>query len=306
MHFKALISVTLLACTLGANAQQAKKPAASASWNNTSLIAVQQKGGDATRPGDVKIEYYGHDAFKFTSPDGLTILIDPWRNDPTGFYGKWFLHDFPAIPVDIVLSTHAHYDHDAVEVPKGLMVLERLVGQFKLGDVDVTGLAEKHQCTGPVHHKWDRASADFNIETCPPNNVEAFDNAIQIVETGGIRIAIWGDNRGVINPELDHYLRNIDVLILPIDDAGTILTHAEVDTIVEKYDPKAVIPAHYLLGGVTTDVSGLKSADEWVNAQEIHHTDVRRLDSAGITLNAAVLKGAHHRIYYFGDHFESK
>ena len=136
--------------------------------------------------------------------------------------------------------------------------------------------------------------------------MEAFDSAIQIVETGGIRIAIWGDNRGVINPELDHYLRNIDVLILPIDDAGTILTHTEVDTLVEKYNPKGVIPAHYLLGGVTTDVSGLKSADEWVNTQEIHHTDVRRLDSAEITLNAAALKGAHHRVYYFGDHFESK
>ena len=43
-------------------------------------------------------------------------------------------------------ATHSHFDHDAVERPNGLMVLERLVGQFKLGDIEITGLADKHKC----------------------------------------------------------------------------------------------------------------------------------------------------------------
>ena len=81
-------------------------------------------------------------SFRFTSPAGSTVLTDPWRNDATGLYPKWLLSDFPAIQVDIVLSTHAHFDHDAVERPKGLMVLERLVRQFKFGDVGITGLAD--------------------------------------------------------------------------------------------------------------------------------------------------------------------
>jgi L-ascorbate metabolism protein UlaG (beta-lactamase superfamily) len=119
-----------------------------------------------------------------------------------------------------------------------------------------------------------------------------------------LRIAIWGDNRGVPDPSLDHYLKNVDLLILPIE---TILTRAEVDAIVRKYDPKAVIPAHYFLNGLTTDVSGLESADGWVNDQEkVHHADVRRLDRADLTLNAADLKESHHRVYYFGNHFEKK
>ncbi len=89
---------------------------------------------------------------------------------------------------------------------------------------------------------------------CPPNNVIAFDNAIQIIETGGLRIAIWDDNRATPDPALDHYLKNVDVLILPIE---SILTRAEVDAIVGKYNPKTVIPAHYFLnGGLTTDISG--------------------------------------------------
>src|SRR5215469_6481932 len=92
-------------------------------WNDNSLIDIQKNGGDPSRSGDVKFEFYGHDAFKITSPVGLTILTDPWRNDPTGLYPKWFLNEFPALRVDIVVSTHAHFDHDAVEQPNGLMVL---------------------------------------------------------------------------------------------------------------------------------------------------------------------------------------
>jgi L-ascorbate metabolism protein UlaG (beta-lactamase superfamily) len=269
-----LVSLTL---TCGTCAQQSGRSVApSPAWNDNSLITVQKTGGDPARPGDVRIEFYGHDAFKITSPVGLTVLTDPCRNDSTGLYPKWFLSEFPAIRVDIVLSTHAHFDHDAVERPKGLLVLERLVGQFKLGDIEITGLADKHKCEPAPPDEPGSASAHLHEETCPPNNVIAFDNAIQIIETGGLRIAIWGDNRAAPDPSLDHYLKNVDVLVLPIE---TILTRAEVDAIVRKYDPKAVVPSHYFLDGLTTDVSGLASADEWVNDQEkVHHPGVRRLD----------------------------
>jgi L-ascorbate metabolism protein UlaG (beta-lactamase superfamily) len=295
--FAPIALFVLLASTFVARTQQSEPSAGPLpAWNDNSLITVQKNGGDPTRSGDVKIEFYGHNAFKITSPAGLTVLTDPWRNDPTELYPKWFLNEFPALRVDIVLSTHAHFDHDAVERPKGLVVLERLVGQFKLGDIEVTGLADKHQC--------DRSSAASVQKTCPPNNGIEFDNAIQIIETGGLRVAVWGDNRGVPDPSLDHYLNHVDVFILPIE---SILTRAEVDAIVRKYDPRAVIPAHYFLNGLTTGVSGLESVDGWVNDQEkVHHDDVRRVDRADLTLNTAELKGSHHRVYYFGDHFEEK
>jgi L-ascorbate metabolism protein UlaG (beta-lactamase superfamily) len=219
-------------------------------------------------------------------------------------YPKWFQTEFPPIRVDIVLSTHAHFDHDAVERPKGLMVLERLVGEFRLGDVEITGLADKHKCDPTADRKAESTSRSFHGETCPPNNVIAFDNAIQIIETGGLRIAVWGDNRPVPDLSLDHDLRDVDVLILPVE---TILTRTEADAIVRKYDPKAVIPAHYFVKGLTTDVSGLDSAEGWVKEREkVPDADVRRLDSAELTLNAAELKGSHHRVYYFGNHFEKK
>jgi L-ascorbate metabolism protein UlaG (beta-lactamase superfamily) len=239
MRLKALASIVMFvsfAFGFGAHAQQSDiSSAPSPAWNDNSLITIQKDGGDPTRSGDVKIAFYGHDAFKITSPTGLTVLTDPWRNDSTGLYPKWFLNEFPALRIDIVLSTHAHFDHDAVGRPNGLMVLERLVGQFKLGDIEITGLADKHKCEPAPPDKPGSASADLRVETCPPNNVMAFDNAIQIVETGGLRVAIWGDNRAAPDPSLDHYLKNVDVLILPVE---SILTGAEADGIVQKYDPK--------------------------------------------------------------------
>jgi L-ascorbate metabolism protein UlaG (beta-lactamase superfamily) len=198
--------------------------APSPGWNDNSLITIQKNGGDPTRSGDIEIAFYGHDAFKIISPTGLTVVTDPWRNDSTGLYPKWFLNEFPALRIDIVLSTHAHFDDDAVDRLNGLMVLERLVGQFKLGDIEITGLADKHKCELALPDRPGSASADLHVETCPPNNVMAFDNAIQIVETGGLRVAIWGDNRAAPDSSLDHYLKNVDVLILPIE---SILTRAE-------------------------------------------------------------------------------
>ena len=78
----------------------------------------------------------------------------------------------------------------------------------------------------------------------------SLDNAIQIIATGKLRIAIWGDNRAAPDPSLDHYLENVDVLMLPVDN---VLTRPEVDAIIRKYVPKAVIPAHYFIAGLSTD-----------------------------------------------------
>jgi hypothetical protein len=97
----AIVSFVLLTLSDGARAQQSKRAAGtSAAWNDNSLITVQNKGGNPTRPGKVKIEFHGHDAFKITSPAGLTVLTDPRRNDPRGLYPTWFLGEFPAVQVE--------------------------------------------------------------------------------------------------------------------------------------------------------------------------------------------------------------
>ena len=94
-----MVLLVVLALTFGARAQQSQTSATpSPVWNDNSLIALQKETETLRFAGDVKIEFYGHDAFKITSPEGLTVLTDPWRNDSTGVYPMWFLNEFPRSP----------------------------------------------------------------------------------------------------------------------------------------------------------------------------------------------------------------
>ena len=285
-----------------AQAQSEGSRAYTFSENDNQLIVKQQAGGDPGRPGTVKIEFYGHMAFKITSPEGVTVLIDPWRNDPSGAWGKWYPKEFPEVPVDVVMSTHAHFDHDATHRPHALMELDRLVGEFQLADLKVVGWADKHQCHSEGELQWDHITTEFGFSTCPPNNPLSFDNTIQIFTTGGLRIADWGDNRPVPSPEIEAQLMNVDILILPIDGTEHILTNAEVDSIIHKYRPRAVIPAHYLVVGAESVLSGLRSADDWVKTQQ----DVSMLERAELDLSKSDLTGAQGRVYYFGNHYLTK
>ena len=274
----------------------------SESWkfknNNNNVIKLQQQGGDFQKTGDVQIEFYGHMAFKITSPAGIRILIDPWRNDPSGAWGLWFPKPFPEIEVDIVLSTHAHFDHDAVYLPKATMVLERLAGNFTLGDVKITGIAEKHVCAVKGWYKWTDAAAEFNQDFCPPNNFLHMDNFIQIIETGGIRIAHWGDNRPQPAEFAEALLRNIDVLIMNIDGSKHILSYEDIDAALTRYKPNIIIPAHYYTKGVNSVLSTLQSAEDWVNRQP----NIVKLSKAEITLSKDKVNQSNRKILYFGMH----
>ena len=267
--------------------------------NNNHVIRMQTQGGDPAKSGDVKIEFYGHMAFKVTSPQGLSIMIDPWRNDPSGAWGHWFPEEFPGTPVDIVLSTHAHFDHDAVYRPHAIMVLERMAGEFRLGDVKITGIAEKHMCKSKGWFKWTEAEKEFNQEFCPPNNYLHMDNFIQIVETGGIRIAHWGDNRPLPSGFTDDLLKNIDVLIMNIDGSSHILSYEDIDAALKRYQPRVVIPGHYFTRGASSVLTTLGTADEWVDSQK----DVVRLKKSELILSPEKINSFKQKVYYFGMNF---
>ena len=57
--------------------------------NNHHVLALQDDG-DGAPGGKVTIDYFGHCALRVTSPKGLTLMFDPWRNDPSGAWGLWF------------------------------------------------------------------------------------------------------------------------------------------------------------------------------------------------------------------------
>ena len=122
--------------------------------NNSHVIDLQNTS--VFTDGEVKIDFYGHCAFKVTSPGGASILFDPWRDDPSGAWGLWFKQKFPETLVDITMSTHTHFDHDAIDRPQSTMVLDRMVGTFEFADLKITGYADKHACVAPGLVSLDR------------------------------------------------------------------------------------------------------------------------------------------------------
>ena len=264
--------------------------------NNNHVIALQEATDFAADP--IKIENFGHCALKITSPGGASVLFDPWRDDPSGAWGLWFRQKFPETVVDITMSTHTHFDHDAIDRPVSTMVLDRMVGQFGFADLKITGFADKHACLAPGWYKWTDALKEFGAEACPPNNVGHMDMVTYLVETGGIRTLIWGDNRPDPAKGFWDAIGRVDVLTLPVDGSQHILSYDQANAIVERLKPKIVIPTHYLNETTTYTLSTLQPADEWVRSQK----SFKLLDSPSLSLTAAEISGMDREFQHFGSH----
>lgn len=57
-------------------------------------------------PSSVTITWYGHSAFSLRSPGGVTVLIDPWLDNPRAPEGA-----LAQAQPDVILVTHGHGDH---------------------------------------------------------------------------------------------------------------------------------------------------------------------------------------------------
>ncbi len=83
----------------------------------------------------MEIAHFGSSAFRITTALGPTLMVDRWRNYPTGAWG-WYFRDFPRVAVDIGISGHAHFDHDALHRLDASVLLDRLIGGYRFADLD--------------------------------------------------------------------------------------------------------------------------------------------------------------------------
>lgn len=266
--------------------------------NHDRIIQIQNEGGTRDAVDGVEIAYFSNSSFQVTSPRGVSIIVDPWRNDPSGAWGLWYHMEFPASVVDIGMSTHAHFDHDALDKIDANMLLDRMGGTFELGDVKITGLADKHQCVAPGLVPWTEAVKQFEGRDDPcVDNFRHMDNTMYIIETGDMRLLMWGDNRPEPDPALLEKIGDVDVVFVPVDGSKHILDYKQADAVVEMTKANIAIPHHYLVPETTYYTSTLLPATEWAETHE--HT---LLDSPSVVITKADLEGKDGHVYYFGSH----
>jgi len=266
--------------------------------NHNRMMELQRTSMKAGA-GAVKVDYFGSSAFKITSPSGITLMIDPWRNHPSRKW-DWYFDDFPLTEVDIGISSHAHFDHDALHLLDAHVLLDRLIGTYTFGDLKITGIADKHATdSSAAVYDFKRIIKEFdNIDITPPNNPRSWDHCLLLIETGGLKILAWGDNRHDPPEEVWAAMSDIDIVLLPIDDSQHVISFPHAEEIIERLSPSIIIPHHYYIFDVTVRQSTLQPADGWLNTQE----NVVRLTNPSVSYHPKDLTNIKRRIDFFDGH----
>ena len=266
--------------------------------NHNRMMELQRTSMKAGA-GTVKVDYFGSSAFKITSPSGITLMIDPWRNHPSRKW-DWYFDDFPLTEVDIGISSHAHFDHDALHLLDAHVLLDRLIGTYTFGDLKITGIADKHATdSSAAVYDFKRIIKEFdNIDITPPNNPRSWDHCLLLIETGGLKILAWGDNRHNPPEEVWAAVSDIDIVLLPIDDSQHVISFPHAEEIIEHLSPSIIIPHHYYIFDVTVRQSTLQPADGWLNTQE----NVIRLTNPSVSYHPKDLTNIKRRIDFFDGH----
>ena len=191
------------------------------------------------------LTFYGHCAFLWQTSQGLRVLSDPYRNIEDRY---WFTRLFPQVECDLGLITHAHFDHDAAErLPESASLL-RSSGQLQIEDMSIKGIMDIHSGASVLR---------------------GMRNVMFLLETGGLRFLHIGDNRGNWPEDVSQGVGKVDVLLVTVDDSSHLLSYAEVDSMIERVDPRIVIPMQYRIPSLMPESCGLKSPNQWLATQSI-------------------------------------
>jgi L-ascorbate metabolism protein UlaG (beta-lactamase superfamily) len=174
----------------------------------------------------MRMRWYGQSAFLLTGAQQRVFV------DPFGDMGSMSAHagwswDYPPIEgveADVLLVTHDHLDHNAVEVIGGDPLVLAKAGTHESPLGDIVGIASEHDAVAGTQRG--------------PNTIFRF-------ALDGTTVAHFGDfGQPALRPEQREALGEVDVLLLPVGGGPTIAPDAAA-ALVREVGPSLVVPMHY-------------------------------------------------------------
>jgi L-ascorbate metabolism protein UlaG (beta-lactamase superfamily) len=194
----------------------------------------------------MRVEWFGQSAFRLDA-DAKTVAIDPFGDMSALSRDRAIQWDYPAIAgvePDLLLVTHEHSDHNAVEAIGGEpAVLRSTAGTLHSPLGEVRAIASEH----------DEAAG-----------TQRGPNTIFVFTLDGARVCHMGDfGQSALRDEQAQAIGDVDLLFVPVG-GGPTLGAEQAAQVVRSLSPRWVVPMHYR----TPRIGFLEPADDFLARSE--------------------------------------
>lgn len=169
------------------------------------------------------VTWLGHGCFRLRGR-GAAVVTDPY---PPSLGPK-----LPRLEADLVTVSHQHENHSYVQTVTREPYVITGPGEYEVAGVTVVGLPTFHDDRGGELHGR---------------------NTVYVIELDDVRVCHLGDLGHALNDNQLETIANVDVLLVPVG-GGKTLDAARSAEVVRLVEPRLVVPMHYSLPSVKTEL----------------------------------------------------